>query len=297
MSIQIASAPVSWGIYEFAGIEPRFAYATVLDQIVEAGYVGIELGPYGYLPTDAAILRDELESRKLRLLSAFVPVRLVDPDAHEQGLREALKVGRLLAELDAVCIVLADDNGKVSDLVAQAGRRSGSWLTEAQWDTFASGVNYIARRLHSETGLSVVFHHHCAGYVETPDETRALFQRVDDAVGLCLDTGHWHFAGGDALACIAEYGERVRYLHLKDCQPDIAQACREAGKNYFESVEAGVFCPLGEGMVDFTGVMQSLIDRGYSGWAVVEQDILTEDDSIPLRYACANRDYLRRLGF
>lgn len=297
MSIQIASAPVSWGIYEFEGIEPRFTYSTVLDQIVEAGYTGIELGPYGYLPTDAEVLRHELETRKLRLLSAFVPVPLVDDRAYEVGIQESLKVGRLLSELGAIYIVLADDNGKVPDLVARAGQRTGSVLSSDEWDAVAKRVNLIAQRLQEETGLSVVFHHHCAGYVETPDETRALFDRVDDSVGLCFDTGHWHYAGGDALAGIAEYGERIRHLHLKDCHPDIARACRAQGKNYFQAVEAGVFCPLGQGEVDFAGVMRALTERAYSGWAVVEQDILTDDDSTPLRYAIANRDYLRQLGY
>lgn len=297
MSIQIASAPVSWGIYEFEGIEPRFTYSTVLDQIAEAGYSGIELGPYGYLPTEPNALRRELEARNLRLLSAFVPVPLTDNRAYDVGVQESLKVGRLLAELGAMYIVLADDNGKVPELVARAGQRTGSALADDAWDAVAERVNRIAERLHAETGLSVVFHHHCAGYVETPDETRALFSRLDDAVGLCLDTGHWHYAGGDALACIAEYGARIRHLHLKDCDPNIARACRAEGKNYFQAVEAGVFCPLGRGEVDFAGVLRALTERGFSGWAVVEQDILTDDDSAPLRYARANRDYLRQLGY
>ncbi len=297
MSIQIASAPVSWGIYEFEGIEPRFTYATVLDQIAEAGYTGTELGPYGYLPTEPDTLRRELETRNLRLLSAFVPVPLTDERAYKIGIQAALKVGRLLSALGAVYIVLADDNGKVPELVARAGQRTGSVLSNEAWGAVAERVNRIAQHLRAETGLAVVFHHHCAGCVETPDETRALFDRLDDAVGLCLDTGHWHYAGGDALACIAEYGERIRHLHLKDCQPEVARACRAEGKNYFQAVEAGVFCPLGQGEVDFAGVLRALGERGYSGWAVVEQDILTDDEGAPLRYARANRDYLRRLGY
>src|SRR5688572_6088262 len=99
MAIKLASAPVSWGIYEFEGIAPKYPYTRVLDEIAETGYTGLELGPYGYLPTDPAKLRDELDNRGLQLLSAFVPVRLVDANAHEAGVQEALKVGRLLAEL------------------------------------------------------------------------------------------------------------------------------------------------------------------------------------------------------
>ncbi len=296
MTIHLASAPVSWGIYEFEGIEPKFPYARVLDEIAETGYTGIELGPWGYLPTDADVLRAELDKRGLQLLSAFVPVKLVDADAHAAGAEDALKVGRLLAALGARCIVLADDNGKVPELVAQAGRRSGSALDDAAWRIVARGVNEIAARLRDETGLSVVFHHHGAGYVETPDETRRLLEKTDMSVGLCLDTGHWHYAGGDAVAAVREFGERVRYLHLKDCQGRIAAECRAQGKDYFAAVAAGVFCALGEGEVDFPGVIREMEKIGYDGWAVVEQDILTDDLDAPKRFSAANRAYLRSIG-
>lgn len=297
MTIRIGSAPVSWGIYEFEGLEPKYPYSRVLDEIAETGYTGIELGPYGYFPTDPERLRAELDQRGFKLLSAFVPVKLVDEHAHEAGAAEALKVGHLLAALGAQYIVLADDNGSVPELVQQAGQRSGSKLSPAQWDVFARGTDMIARRVFEETGLGLVFHHHCAGYVETPDETRALLERTDAArVGLCLDTGHWHFAGGDAVACVEEFGERVRYLHLKDCSPTVAAQARAQKLDYFQSVKAGVFCALGEGEVNFPGVIQAMQARGYDGWAIVEQDILTEDLDVPKKFAQANRDYLRSLG-
>lgn len=297
MTIKIASAPVSWGIYEFEGIEPKFSYAQVLDEIAGTGYTGLELGPYGYLPTDPAVLRDELQRRGLQLLSAFVPVKLVDSAAHEAGAQEALKVGELLAAMGAKYIVLADDNGSVDALVKQAGQRSGSMLSAAEWDVVASGVNHIARRINDALGLEIIFHHHCAGYVETPDETRELMARTDPAVvGLCLDTGHWHYAGGDAVQAIRDYGTRVRSLHFKDCSASIAAECRRAKRDYFEAVAAGVFCPLGEGEVDFPGVIRAAQECGYDGWAIVEQDILTDDPGLPKRYSQANRDYLKQLG-
>jgi inosose dehydratase len=297
MTIRIASAPVSWGIYEFEGIEPKFKHSQVLDEIAETGYNGIELGPYGYLPTDPVKLREELDVRGFQLLSAFVPVKLVDASTHEAGVLEALKVGRLLAALGAKFIVLADDNCAVETLVKQAGQRSGSILNPTEWDVFATGVNTIARRVNDELGLEVVFHHHCGGYVETPEETRHLLERTDpDTVGLCLDTGHWHYGGGDAVKCIQEFGQRVRYLHFKDCNATIASQCRAQKFDYFQAVAAGVFCTLGEGEVDFPGVVAAMEAIGYDGWAVVEQDILVEDLSAPKRISQENRDYLTTIG-
>jgi inosose dehydratase len=297
MTIRLANAPVSWGIYEFEAIGQKYPYTQVLDEIVETGYTGIELGPWGYLPTDVDVLRPELERRGLRLLSSFVPVQFADATAIEEAEAQALRVGRLLAALGAITIVLADDNGKVPELVQQAGRRRGSYLSSEQWDGYAAGVNRVARRIYDELGLKVVFHHHCAGYVETPEETRNLMKRVDaDLVGLCLDTGHWHYAGGDAVECIREYGERVRYLHLKDCDPAIRTLAVEERMDYFAAVAAGVFCELGKGEVDFAGVLRSMEALGYDGWAVVEQDVLGDDLEGPRESARRNREYLRSLG-
>jgi inosose dehydratase len=297
MAIALANAPVSWGIYEFEGIEPKFPYTQVLDEIVETGYTGIELGPWGYLPTDPIVLAEELNQRHLRLLSAFVPAQFADANAIEEAEAQALRVGRLLAALNAVCLVLADENGKVPELVQQAGRRRGSALSADQWEVYAAGVNRVARKIYDELGLKVVFHHHCAGYVETPDEVRHLMKRVDaDLVGLCLDTGHWHYGGGDALACIGEYGQRVRYLHLKDCDPGLRQLAKDERMDYFAAVAAGVFCELGKGEVDFLGVIEAMEGLGYNGWAVVEQDVLSDELDAPRESARRNREYLQKTG-
>lgn len=297
MTIRVASAPVSWGIFEFEGIEPKYPYARVLDEIAGTGYTGIELGPYGYLPTDPAKLREELGKRGLQLLSAFVPVKLVDASAHEAGAGEALKVGKLLAALGAQYIVLADANGSVPELVKQAGQRKGSKLSADEWKVFAKGVDYVAERVFGEVGLKVTFHHHCAGYVETPEESRNLLERTNpDLVGLCLDTGHWHYAGGDAVQCIKDFGKRVNYLHFKDCSKEIAAKCRAEKKDYFEAVQAGVFCELGKGEVDFPGVVREVEKLGYDGWAIVEQDVMVADLDAPKRISQANRDYLKSIG-
>ena len=297
MTIKIASAPVSWGIYEFKDIESKFPYSQVLDEIAETGYEGLELGPWGYLPTDPEVLRKELESRGLQLLSSFVPVKLVERSAHDEAEAFALKVGTLLAEMGANYVVLADDNGTVDELVQCAGKVTGTRLGDAEWDIVAEGVNRIARRIKDELGLQTVFHHHAAGYIETPDEARELMARTDaDLVGLCLDTGHWHFGGGNAVECVREFGNRISYLHLKDCNPTVLHQLREGDLDYFEATAAGIFCPLGEGEVDFPTVISEMQKLGYDGWAIVEQDVFVNDPTAPKRMSQANRDYLKTLG-
>jgi inosose dehydratase len=297
MTIRIGNAPVSWAIYEFKDIEPKYHFSRVLDEIASTGYVGTELGPWGFLPPDAAALRPELDKRGLQMVSAYVPVKLVAPSAHPAAEAEAIKVGKLLAALGAKYIVLADDNGTVPELINEAGRAQGSRLSAAQWDVVASAVNRIARKVNEETGLKFAFHHHCAGYVETPEEIRNLMDRTDaNLVGLCLDTGHYQYGGGDALEAVQTYGSRIWHLHFKDCDMNVRSQCAAQKLNYFEAVGAGVFCELGKGSVDFPAIIAGMEKLGFDGWATVEQDILVEDLDAPRESAARNRDYLRGLG-
>ena len=74
-----ASAPVSWGEQDDFGPAWDQPYERILDEIVSAGYTGTELGPYGYFPTDPAVLTKSLQRRALTLLSSFVPVPITDP--------------------------------------------------------------------------------------------------------------------------------------------------------------------------------------------------------------------------
>ena len=297
MSIRIATAPVSWGIIEFTGLSSQQSWESVLDEMVAAGYEGTELGPYGFLPTEARTLRAELAARGLKLLSAFVPARLADRSVHAAGLATARIVGALLVACGCRHIVLSDDNAADPQRLAKAGRITpDDELDDAGWRALADGVNHIARQLRDELGLETVFHHHCAGFVETPAEVTRLLDLTDPAlVGLCLDTGHYVYGGGDPLQCLSQHAARVRYLHLKDVDPDVVARARSERLNYFEAVEAGVFCELGRGCVDFPGAIAAMNRLGYDGWAVVEQDVVAGMGT-PLESARRNREYLRGLG-
>jgi len=297
MSIKIAAAPVSWGIFEFAGQSSQPSWESVLDEMAAAGYAGTELGPYGYLPTEPQALKAALGARGLQLLSAFVPVRLANRSAHAAGLATSRQVGALLAACGCQHIVLSDDNAADPRRLARAGRITpDDGLDDAGWRALAEGVNTIARRMHAEFGLETVFHHHCAGFVETPAEVARFLELSDPAtVGLCLDTGHYAYGGGDPVECIRQHGARVRYLHFKDADPQVIARARQEGLNYFQAVAAGVFCELGRGCVDFPGVIEAMNALGYEGWAVVEQDIVAGMGT-PLESARRNRAYLRTLG-
>lgn len=306
--MRIANAPVSWGVIEFEGMETRpVTWDQVLDEMAAAGYTGTELGDWGFLPTDPAALAEALAARNLAMLAAYVPVRLADPGALAAGVEAVIRTARLVAAAatDASSpgpfIVLADDNGSDPARTWHAGRIGpGMMLEAAARARFAAGVEEIARRLHEATGMSLVFHHHSAGYVETPEEIDWLLDTTDpDLIGIVFDTGHYTFGtGGGGLPAhdaVTRYGSRIRHVHFKDCSRDVAAATRAEGLDYFTALRRGLFCELGQGEVDFPAVAERLRGIGYDGWVVVEQDVLPGMGT-PLESALRNRDYLRSIG-
>jgi inosose dehydratase len=297
--IKVANAPCSWGVLEFELEGEALGYRQVLNEIVETGYKGTELGDWGFMPTDPSKLQEEIHSRGLTLLAAFVPVMLKDASTHSTGIKVAVRTARLLAEVegDLALIVLADDNGKVLERTQNAGRTLPQHdLNESEWNIFAEGAEQIAQAVKKECGLRTVFHHHCAGYIERSDEIDALMRLTNPKLlGLCFDTGHYRFGGGDPVTGIRRYKDRIWHVHFKDCHPKIAERSRVEKWDYFTSVRNTVFCELGQGDIDFPQIKTELERMGYEGWIVVEQDVLPGLGR-PKESARRNREYLAGIG-
>lgn len=306
--MRIANAPVSWGIIEFEGMEARpVTYGQVLDEMASAGYEGTELGDWGFLPDDPALLAEELAARNLAMLAAYVPVRLADPAALAPGIQSVIRIARLLAAVATEAsrpgpfIVLADENGSDPVRTLNAGRVQPAMSLDADIRArFAAAAEEIARRLFDATGVRLVFHHHSAGYVETPEEIDRFLDATDpELIGIVFDTGHYTYGAGGtgqpAHEAVTRYGDRIRHVHFKDCSDEIAARTRRERLDYFTALHHGLFCELGRGAVDFPAVVDALGKAGYDGWAVVEQDVLPGMGT-PLESALRNRAYLRSIG-
>jgi len=302
-AIRVANAPCSWGVMKGFSADGAFPpYRRVLDEITRAGYEGTELGDWGFMPVDAQILAAELSQRDLSMVGALVPLALADATTHEGGVAAALRTATLLAACPGSgpagpFVILADDNGADPIRTALAGRiRPEHGFSSGDWQNFARGVEIIALAVRDETGLRTVFHHHCGGFIETPAETEKFLDLTDSAlVGLCFDTGHYAYGGGDAVDGLKRFGDRVWHVHFKDCHPQIAERARAEGWDYPTAVRNGVFYGVGGGDVDFAGFLQELRRRDYGGWIVVE-DELPPGRGEPVESARRDRAYLRTLG-
>jgi inosose dehydratase len=136
---------------------------------------------------------------------------------------------------------------------------------------------------------------HVATYVETPLELEHLFAALAaSSVGLCLDTGHCVYGGGDPREEAQKYKPLLRYVHIKDVNPGVLEHARQQKLDFEAAVGAGVFCPTGTGCIDFAGFFRFLADSQYSGWAVVEQDVIYgKTTAHPLDSMRASLDYLK----
>jgi inosose dehydratase len=301
-TLRVGNAPCSWGTLEFEETKGnQVPFGQMLDELSETGYTGTELGDWGYMPTNPAILKAELDRRRLAMLGAFVPVALKDPSAYEAGLAAALQVAQLLAKIATEpmpYLVLSDNNGSVPERVKNAGRITPPYgLNASEWKTFAANANKVAQEIWNRTALKTVFHHHCAGYVETPDEIAQFLKLTDPKlIGLVFDTGHYVYGSGNCnvVEGLERFKDRIWYVHFKDFSSSISVRARSEKWDYFQALQHGIFCELGRGEVDFPAVLRWLKRNGYDGYIVVEQDILPGMGE-PKESARRNRDYLRSI--
>jgi inosose dehydratase len=301
--IRVANAPLSYGAFEMT-VGTDFAVpdpVRVLSEIGGAGYAGTDLGPPGYLG-EGDELRERLQANELSLAGGFVPVRFIDRarwDEDFAGLRHTLD---LLDASDAsgadgadgARLVLCDAGGP--DRIANPGRGgedASLHLDDTRWATLVEGVDRAADAAR-ERGYAPVFHHHTSSYVEGLPEIERLLQDTD--VPLLLDSGHLAVAGGDPIAGLRDWADRIGAVHLKDVRLDVLAGVKAERADTLTAWRRGLFCALGDGEVDLAGFCAALDASGYEGWLVIEQDRVLEDAGAFSDAAAdqrRNRDWLR----
>ncbi len=280
--IQFASAPVSWGVQDDPGPAWEQPFEQILKEIVSAGYTGTELGPYGYFPTDPGVLNKTLQRLGLTLLSSFVPVPITDPSRIEKVIEHVRRVGAVLSALGARLLVLSDcqtsQRREIAGRVPVDGSKS---LSPAQWNQVGAIIRQVEHAAE-ELGLRLVFHPHVATFVENPMEVECLFDALAGTqVGLCLDTGHCVYGGGDPVDEANKYRSLLQYVHIKDVDARVLGEARRKKLNFEQAVGAGVFSQVGTGCIHFESFFRFLAESRYSGWAIVEQDVIYGKTIVP----------------
>jgi inosose dehydratase len=292
--IHLGSAPDSWGVW--MPDDPRQTpWSRFLDEISAAGYVWMELGPYGYLPTDPARLMDETARRGLTVTGGTVDGGLHRPDTFDDVLERSRRVARTLTGVGARYLVYLPEMYRDVD-------DAGTWLqprelSAEQWGRLLDGISRLGRAIHDEFGMSLVFHPHADSHVGTQAEVGRFLEGTDAAfVQLCLDTGHISYCGGDNLAIIRRFPERIGYVHLKHVDPTVMERVEREGLSFAQAVRLGSMCEPVLGVPDMPPILEALADLGRDIFAIVEQDLFPCPADVPLPIATRTREYYESCG-
>ena len=281
MKATVANAPISYGAFELTvGIDPNVPDGEqILDEVQNAGYAGIDLGPVGYLG-DGPVLAERLASRQLGLAGAYLEFPFTDHEALK-GLYPELDA--MLDTFDAIRSVVPGPSPRptIADAGSEARRaapgRSHSdpsrGLDSDGWDRMKVGLAAVVERCR-DRGYEPTFHHETGTWVEAPWEIQRILDISD--VGLCLDTGHFFIGGGDPVVAIHEWADRINHVHVKDALRAVMDGiiADNAPTPSIWSREA--FPAFGEGDANVAGVLAALGEIDYEGWLVVEQDIFPQ---------------------
>jgi inosose dehydratase len=285
--LRLGSCPDSWGVW-FADDPAQTPWHRFLDELAAAGYRWLELGPYGYLPTDLGRLREEVERRGLRVSGQAVFGGLHNPDKWHQDLADARGVAELVTAMGGTHVVLLPD-----DVGPDAPE-----LDPDQWRTLMEANSRLGRILKEEYGLQAVFHPHADSLVGTQAQIERFLQDTDPAwVDLCMDTGHIAYYDGDNVELIQLYPDRIGYLHIKQVDPQVLKQVREEHLGFGEAVRRGVMVEPPLGVPEVEPVLEAL-DRHVDGelFMIGEQDLYPCDPDVPLPIARRTYQYLRELG-
>ncbi|MFT2017004.1 sugar phosphate isomerase/epimerase family protein [Streptomyces sp. 796.1] len=292
--IRVGSAPDSWGVW-FPADDQQVSWERFLDEVAEAGYAWIELGPYGYLPTDPARLTDETSRRGLSVSAGTVFTALHrGPAVWDATWEQVSRVAALTQALGARHLVVIpafwrDD--KTAELIESPD------LTVEQWRDLATGTERLAAEVRDRYGLEIVVHPHADTHIDGEANVARFLDATDpDLVNLCLDTGHYAYCGGDSVRLIETYGERIGYLHLKQVDPAILADVVRDGVPFGPAVRRGVMCEPPTGVPALEPVLTAAQALDVDLFAIVEQDMYPCPPDRPFPIARRTRHYLRGCG-
>ncbi|QKV94883.1 TIM barrel protein [Streptomyces sp. NA02950] len=292
--IRVGSAPDSWGVW-FPDDEQQVPWQRFLDEVAEAGYSWIELGPYGYLPTDPARLTEETGRRGLTVSAGTVFTSLHrGPDVWDATWAHVAQVAELTRAMDAKHLVVIPSfwrDDKTAEIIEPRE------LTAEQWRHLSTGMERLGREVRERYGLEIVVHPHADTHIDTEENVARFLDATDSGlVNLCLDTGHYAYCGGDSVKLIETYGERIGYLHLKQVDPEILADVVKNGVPFGPAVQRGVMCEPPNGVPELAPVLAAAQKLDVDLFAIVEQDMYPCPPDQPFPIAERTRRFLRSCG-
>ncbi len=267
MSVQIGISPIAWQNDDLPDLTAGFTMEQALKEAREIGYTGVERGQR--MPQDTEGLRVYLDRYDIALCGGWCSGNLLvnDVAAERDAVRQ--QVEQFIA-LGSPCIVYAECSNTVQGEIGTPVNNRPK-LSRDEVSAYAAKLTELAKWMAGE-GMPLAYHHHMGSVIEAEDDVNWLMEGSGPEVNLCFDTGHLLFGGGDVMATLNRWGDRIHHVHYKDIRPEIVKDVRENDRSFLDAVIAGAFTVPGDGCIDFDEVTRALKGMGYSGWIVVEAE-------------------------
>ncbi|NQX16866.1 sugar phosphate isomerase/epimerase [Rathayibacter sp. VKM Ac-2857] len=288
MTVKIATAPISWGVSEVAGWGVQLPPERVLAEMAELGFTATEIGADGFLPEAPADKAATLREYGMQAIGSFVPVVMhrADVDPLPRLERELLAYAAAGGDVLVVCAVTGLEGYDVTR----------EPLTDAEWDVLFGNLDRITATAAAQ-GVRAALHPHVGTVVETADDVTRVLE--GSTIPFCFDTGHLMIGGTDPVAFAADHADRIAHTHLKDVSLAWMQKVKNGEISYYDACIEGLYTPVGQGDVDVRAIVTSLVESGYDGWLVLEQDKIVQETPAPgegpLEDARASVTFLRSL--
>jgi len=305
--ITITCAPCCWGVDDVSN--PHLPpWERMLDEAAQAGFGGLELGPYGYMPLDVDRVGAALDARGLSIVAGTIFNDLVSPANRKNLVRQTDEICAFITALprpqshpgqryEAPYLTVMDWGHDERDYAAGHSDCAPRLDREA-WAGMVDNVRAIAVVAHDRYGVRAVIHPHAGGYIEFEDELDRIAADVPaELAGLCLDTGHLDYSGMDPVETIRRYADRIDYIHFKDIDAAKYADAMDRRIRFFEACAEGVMCPIGRGRINYPELRALLSEIGYGGYITIEQERDPRNTGSILADLAASRTFLRQTGF
>ena len=263
-------------------------FEQALREVEELGFHACEPFPRNALAYEQrpAAFQELLAAHHLRLSALYGGGRFGNPTRREEIIAYNTRLARFLAAIGVDRLVLGP-----------GGPRTPGGSTDEELREAAKTINEMARACY-DLGVLACVHPHLGTEIETEPEIDLIMELTDPRyVFFCPDSAHLTGAEINVPNMIRRYGERMRYMHIKDLRAGVIEERRnqKAGSKVESGTEQlPIFCELGRGVIDYGPIMKALQDVDYRDWITVEIDVslTTPKESLGI---C--RDYLQeRLG-
>ena len=252
-----------------------------IQNLSDLGADGIEFSPrkdelakFGFTRES---FRDLLKEKKLLVSGNYFGGNFHDKSQHDAIISSFKDVLENLKFYGAKNVIIGPPGrGNWSDYQHSAGDGKESEVPD-KIKAMAPFLNELGK-IAAGSGIEIGLHPHFNTIVEKPEEIDLIMSLTDPKyVKMAPDTGHIFLGGGNVVEIIKKYKNRLNYFHLKDAAGTVKRP--DFGPNIRE---------MGQGVIDFPGVMKILKEIKFKGWLNVEQDYTTlnplESATISMKY-------------